>query len=168
MAAQARKRSSMRVTHFSEIEADFIQRVYTMVWCNVATIDHQQRPRSRILHPIWEGSTGWICTHRDSYKSKHLADNPYVSLAYITNFMQPVYADCKTAWITDLAEKRRVWDLFKSTPEPLGFDPAQDFIRPEHDNFGLLKLTPWRIDLVSFPAPSFEEGTRVWINPDQT
>ena len=164
MAAPARKRSSMRVKHFSQIEVDFIQRVHTMVWCNAATIDHQQRPRSRILHPIWEGSTGWIGTHRDSYKSKHLAENPYISLAYITNVMQPVYVDCKTEWIADVAEKRRVWNLFKNAPEPLGFDPARDFFYPEHDNFGLLKLTPWRIDLVSFPAPSFEEGTRVWVN----
>ncbi len=113
---------------------------------------------------MWEGSTGWICTHRDSYKAKHLANNPYVSLAYITNIMQPVYADCKTEWINDLDEKRRVWELFKNTPEPLGFDPAQDFIKPEHENFGLLKLIPWRIDLVTFPAPSFKEGTRVWLN----
>ncbi|MEP6986118.1 MAG: pyridoxamine 5'-phosphate oxidase family protein [Chloroflexota bacterium] len=155
----------MRVNHFTDIEADFIQRVHTMVWCNAATIDEQQRPRSRILHPIWEGATGWICTHRDSYKSKHLAHHPYVSLAYIGNPMQPVYADCKTEWMTDLAEKRRVWNLFKNAPEPLGFDPAQDFIEPEHENFGLLKLTPWRIDLVTFPAPSFNEGTRVWVNP---
>ena len=162
--AITRKRNTLRVTHFSEIEADFIQRVHTMVWCNAATIDDQQRPRSRILHPIWEGSTGWICTHRDSYKTKHLAANPYMSLAYITNIMQPVYADCKAEWMTDLAEKRRVWAVFKHAPEPLGFDPAQDFISPEHDNFGLLKLTPWRIDLVTFPAPSFNEGTRVWLN----
>jgi len=25
-----------------------------------------------------------------------------------------------------------------------------------------LKLTPWRIDLVNFPAESFETGTKVW------
>jgi general stress protein 26 len=148
--------------NFSDIEAEFIQRVHTMVWCNVATIDSQQRPRSRILHPIWEGSTGWIGTHRNSHKSRHLAQNPYVSLAYIANVMKPVYADCTVEWIDDFAEKRRIWELFKATPEPLGYDPAHDFISPDHENYGLLKLTPWRIDLVSFPAPSFEEGTRVW------
>ena len=130
----------MQVTNFSEIEAEFIQRVHTMVWCSVATVDAQQRPRSRILHPIWEGSTGWIATHRNSYKSKHLAQNPYVSLAYITDAFKPVYADCTAAWIDDLAQKRRIWDLFKTTPPPLGYDPAQDFVRPDHENFGLLKL----------------------------
>jgi hypothetical protein len=152
----------MHVTHFSEIEAEFIERVHQMVWCSVATIDSQQRPRSRILHPIWEGSTGWIATHPDSLKAAHLARNPYVSLAYITDAMKPVYADCKSEWVADLDEKRRIWALFKSTPAPLGYDPAQDFISPESERFGLLKLTPWRIDLVTFPAPSFEEGTKVW------
>jgi hypothetical protein len=152
----------MEVKHFSEIEAEFIQRVNRMVWCSVATIDSAQRPRSRILHPVWEGSTGWILTHRSSHKSKHLARNPYMSLAYVGEVMSPVYADCCVEWVEDMAEKVRVWDKVKNLPPPLGFDPAHDFIRPDHENFGLLKLTPWRIDLVSFPAESFEKGTQVW------
>jgi len=152
----------MKIQNFADIETEFIQRVHTMVWCNVATIDSQQRPRSRILHPIWEGAVGWICTHRTSHKSKHLAQNPYVSLAYVKELMTPVYVDCKVEWVDDLEVKRRIWDLFRNTPPPLGFDPAHDFSHVEHENFGLLKLTPWRIDLVTFPAPSFEEGTKVW------
>jgi len=156
----------MNIQQFSEIEAEFIERVHRMVFCAVATIDSQQRPRSRILHPIWEGSTGWIATHPDSHKAGHLARNPYVSLAYITDAMHPVYVDCKAEWIDDLDQKRRVWALFKTAPPPLGYDPAQDFVAPESERFWLLKLTPWRIDLVSFPAPSFAEGTKVWRNPD--
>jgi uncharacterized pyridoxamine 5'-phosphate oxidase family protein len=152
----------MEVANFSDIEAEFILRVHGMVWCSVATVDSQQRPRSRILHPFWEGSTGWIATHRSSHKSRHLAHNPYVSLAYITDIHKPVYVDCRTEWVDNLDIKKRVWELFKNAPPPLGFDPAQDFIRPDHENFGLLKLIPWRIDLVSFPAESFEKGTLVW------
>jgi hypothetical protein len=152
----------LKITDFSTIETEFIRRVHTMVWCSVATIDQKGRPRSRILHPIWEGSTGWIGTHRNSHKSHHLEGNPHVSLAYIADVMKPVYVDCVTQWIDDLGEKQRIWALFKNTPPPLGYDPAHDYISPDHENFGLLKLTPWRIDLVSFPAPSFEEGTQVW------
>ena len=59
----------MRVENFAEIETEFIERVHSIVWCSVATIDSRQRPRSRILHPIWEGATGWIGTHRNSHKS---------------------------------------------------------------------------------------------------
>ncbi len=152
----------MRVEQFSEIEAEFIRRVHTMVWCSAATVDSQQRPRSRILHPIWEGATGWIGTHRNSYKTKHLAQNPHMSLAYIANVMQPAYVECSAAWVDDPEQKQRIWDLFKNAPEPLGYDPAPLFISADHENFGLLKLTPWRIDLVTFPAPSFDEGTKVW------
>lgn len=152
----------MRVQDFSEIEVEFCRRVESMIWCNVATIDSKGRPRSRILHPIWEGAVGWIATSPHSLKAKHLAHHPYLSLAYIADVTKPVYVDCLAVWEQNLAEKQRVWDLFKAPPPPLGFDPAQDFVAPEHEKFGLLKLTPWRIDLVSFPAPSFEEGTQVW------
>jgi uncharacterized pyridoxamine 5'-phosphate oxidase family protein len=151
----------VEVRDFAEIEAEFIKRVHTMVWCSVATIDSQNRPRSRVLHPIWEGKTGWISTHRDSYKQKHLAKNPYVSLAYITEIHRPVYVDCKAEWVDDLEQKRHVWNLFKAAPPPLGYDPATEYKDIELD-FGVLKLTPWRIDLVSFPAENYEKGTQVW------
>ncbi|MBC7871206.1 MAG: pyridoxamine 5'-phosphate oxidase family protein [Chitinophagaceae bacterium] len=155
----------MKISHFSEIETEFIRRVHTMVWCSAATIDNQQRPRSRILHPIWEGPVGWIGTNRNSYKSRHLAQNPHVSLAYIADLTKPVYADCVAEWVDDLAEKQRIWNLFKDAPPPLGYDPASIFFSPDHENFGLLKLTPWRIDLVSFPAESMDKGTLVWHAP---
>ena len=152
----------MDVADFADIEEEFIQRVHTMVWCNAATVDSHGRPRSRILHPIWEGTTGWIGTHRNSYKHKNLANSPYMSLAYITDIMKPVYADVTASWEDDPAQKQRVWDLFANTPPPLGYDPAPDFIHPDHENFGVLKLTPWRIALVTFPAPSHNEGQRIW------
>lgn len=156
----------MKVTDFADIQVEFIQRAHSMVWCNVATIDAHNRPRSRVLHPIWEGATGWIYTHRHSYKARDLAHNPYVSLAYIADPFHPVYADCRAEWIDDLDEKRRIWDLFKSTPEPLGYDPSLAFTTAEDAASGLLRLTPWRIDLVTFPAASMDEGTKVWRNPE--
>lgn len=152
----------MEVKHFSEIEAEFIERVHAMVWCSAATVDSRQRPRSRILHPIWEGSTGWVGTHRNSYKSRRLERNPHISLAYITDIMKPVYVDCTAEWVDDLEQKVRIWNLFKDAPPPLGYDPAPTFGSADHEDFGLLKLTPWRIAIVTFPAPSHEEGQRIW------
>lgn len=151
----------MRVENFKEIETEFIKRVQDAVICNAASIDLQNRPRSRVLHPIWEGTTGWVGTHRHSHKSKHLANNPSLSLAYIKDVMKPVYVDCKTEWIDDDETKQRIWDLFKNTPEPVGYDPAETFGKLD-ENFGVLKLTPWRIELVTFPSPSYEEGVQVW------
>ena len=57
---------------FAEIEPEFRNRIDRMVWAAVATIDTKGRPSTRILHPIWDGRTGWIGTHRNSNKRLHL------------------------------------------------------------------------------------------------
>ena len=49
----------MNVASFADIKEEFNKRVSRIVWCTVATVDTKGRPRSRILHPIWERSTGW-------------------------------------------------------------------------------------------------------------
>ncbi len=144
----------MEIADFAEIQDEFIQRVHTMVWCNVATLDTQNRIRSRVLHPIWEGATGWITTRRHSHKAKHLAHSPYVSLAYIQDIAKPVYVDCTAEWVDDLAQKQSIWNWLTVTPAPLGFDPAPIYKSVDDPNFGLLKLTPWRIELYNFPSAS--------------
>jgi general stress protein 26 len=134
-------------TSFSEIEKAFIERVHSVVWCNVATIDSKNRVRSRVLHPIWEGDTGRIATRRHSLKAQHLARNPYVSLAYIADPAKPVYVDCTAEWDDELAHKQHIWDMFKSAPPPLGYDPEPIYKTVDDPNYGLLKLTPWRIEM---------------------
>ncbi|MCI0856629.1 MAG: pyridoxamine 5'-phosphate oxidase family protein [Chloroflexi bacterium] len=114
----------MEVASFAEIEEEFTARVSRIVWCTVATVDTQGRPRTRILHPIWEGSTGWIATGRHSLKEKHLAANPYLSVSYWDQEHQQVYVDAKAEWQDDQAEKLRIWNLYKDTPAPYGYDPA--------------------------------------------
>jgi general stress protein 26 len=152
-------RKIMDVQEFADLEAEFVARVSKMVWCNLATQDTQNRPRSRIVHPVWEGTAGWIITRRTSHKAKHLAHNPFVSIAYISDIAKPVYVDCSTAWVDDKIEQQRVWDFILNTPEPYGYNPAIStmFKTIEDANFGLLKLTPWRIEVVSFGTP-----TQVW------
>jgi general stress protein 26 len=137
----------MRVASISEIEQEFQARVNKMVLCSFATLDAHNRVRSRILHPLWEGMTGWICTRRGTPKAKHLAHHPYVSLAYIADIEKPVYVDCVAGWEDDADTKRRIWELFRTTPPPVGYDPTPVFGSPDHPNFGLLKVTPWRINL---------------------
>lgn len=150
----------MEVAAFADIESAFLERVHTMVWCNVATIDSQNRPRSRVLHPIWIDGTGWIATRRTSHKAKHITANPYVSLAYVIDFAKPVYADCYAEWDDSAATKQWLWEQFLNAPPPLGYDPAPIFGSVDDPGFGVLKLTPWRIELVQFPEPP-----RVWRNP---
>lgn len=154
----------MEVKDFAEIEAAFLERVNEVVWCTVATVDSKGRPRSRVLHPIWEGQTGWIATTRTSYKARNIANNPHVSLSYVKEITKPTYVDCVAAWVDDLDEKRRIWELYKNAPEPMGYDPAMFWGTYDNEQFGLLKLTPWRIELVTFPAPALD-ASPIWRRP---
>jgi len=156
----------MDVATFAEIQDDFSERVARIVWSTVTTVDRKGRPRSRILHPLWEGSTGWIATGRNSFKSKHIARNPYVSVSYWDQQHQQVHAECRAEWEDDPAEKRRLWQVYKETPPPLGYDlglfwPAG----PDDPNLGLLKLTPWRIELWSLQDMMQGKPSKVWRSP---
>ena len=151
------------VATFAELEDEFMARVKRVVWCTVATVDRKGRPRTRILHPVWEGSTGWIATGRETLKTKHLEKNPYVSLCYWDQQHQQIYADCKAEWVDDMAEKRRIWDLYKGTPPPLGYDPGMIWQNGVDDpTYGLLKLTPWRIELYALQNVMTGAAGAVW------
>jgi general stress protein 26 len=140
----------MQTTDFSTIEPEFHKRIARIVWCTVTTIDRAGRPRSRILHPIWEGTTGWIATGRHTLKTKHLASNNAVSLSYWDQEHQQVYVDADAQWVDDESEKVRIWELFKSTPPPLGYDLGMIWQGGVEDPaYGLLQLTPRRIELYS-------------------
>jgi general stress protein 26 len=145
----------MDVSSFSEIEDKFLDYVNTYVYCNVATVDTKNRPRSRIMHPVWEGSTGWIISWQATLKSKHIANNPHVSLAYFCHDKNyPMYIDCTATWETDRDEMWRVWDYYKVARQPMGFDPEPHFGDIDHEHFGLLKLIPWRIELYTLGKES--------------
>ena len=154
----------MDVASFSDIEQELQARVRRIIWCTVATIDRRGRPRSRILHPIWEGPVCWAATQRQSFKGKHIAHNPYVSLSYWDARQQQVYADCRAEWVDDPMEKRRLWELYKSTPPPVGYDLSMFFGSVDGPNYGLLKLTPWRIELSSLPDMMSRIPNKVWRN----
>jgi len=153
------------VASFADIQDELQARVERIIWCTFGTVDRRGRPRSRILHPIWEGSTCWAATGRQSFKGKHIAHNPYVSLTYWDAQQQQVYADCRAEWVDDPAERLRVWELYKNTPAPVGYDLAMFFGAPDSTNYGLLKLTPWRIELWSLPDMMKGVPNKVWRNP---
>ena len=153
----------MDVQSFEEIKDEFERRVRRTVWCSVATVDRKGRPRSRILHPIWEGPTGYIGTGPDTLKAKHLAANPYVSLSYWDPQHEQVYVDARAEWVADAAERRRIWELFKATPEPYGYDPAMIWKDgPDSPAFGVLKLTPWRIEVWALKDMATGQESKVW------
>jgi general stress protein 26 len=152
---------------FAEIEAEFNRRIARTVWCTVATVDRAGNPRTRILHPIWEvvegKPVGYIATGRHSLKEKHVARNPYVSLSYWDPKQEQVYVEARADWADDPAEKQRIWELYKSTPPPLGYDPGMIWpTGPQAEDFGVLRLTPWRVELWSLEALAKRETPQVW------
>jgi general stress protein 26 len=137
----------MRVESFAEIENALIERAHRAVWCTLATVDAHGRPRTRIVHTIWDGQTGWATTRRGTPKLDDLAANPRVSLAYTSDLLHPVYADCLAWWVDDPSSKRRVWELFLAAPSPLGFDPGSMFGSVDDPGYGVLKFEPYRVSL---------------------
>ncbi len=134
-----------------DVAPRFVEMAHRIVWCTVATVDSGNRPRTRILHPIWaydgERLTGWIATSPHSPKAAHLEHRPEVSLTYWDASQDTCTADCTTAWELDEDSRRAGWDRFANGPEPVGYDPRiiPDWTDPMADAFGILRLDPHRL-----------------------
>lgn len=129
----------------------FIELAHRIVWCSAATVDTQGRPRSRILHPIWQWDgaqlVGWIATGPTPTKRAHLAAHPFVSLNYWAPSHDTCVAECRAAWAFDDATRTMVWNLFRDAPPPVGYDPAivPGWDGPTAPAFAALRLEPWRL-----------------------
>jgi hypothetical protein len=131
---------------------------HQIVWCTVATVDRAGRPRSRILHPYWtwDGTQleGWIGTMQTPLKQAHLERSPYVSCSYWAPSQDTAVAECRADWMLDEQTRTPVWTFFKSTPEPLGYDPGSIGVpgwdSPTSPGFVVLRLRPWRVRV--FPS----------------
>jgi hypothetical protein len=99
---------------YEDIAAELARRIDRTVWCSMATVDRERRVRSRIVHPLWDGRVGWLLTERHSPKARDVDGNPWLSLTYIDSAQEQVHVDCRTEWESRPAEKRRLWDWFKS------------------------------------------------------
>lgn len=134
----------------------FVEMAHRIVWCSVATVDGQGRPRSRILHPIWrwdgEQLIGWIGTGPTPTKRAHLEAHPYMSLNYWTPSQDTCVAECRAALVFDDEARTMVWNLFKHAPSPVGYDPAivPSWDEPTTPSFAAIRLEPWRLHV--FPG----------------
>lgn len=139
------------MTELATIAPAFVNTAHRIVWATVATVDRDNAPRTRILHPIWEWDgaslTGWIATTPHSPKAQDLAHNPMVSLTYWDPSQDVATAECATSWITDDRGRHRAWERFASAPEPVGYDPSMipAWTDADADAFGVLELAPQRL-----------------------
>jgi len=151
------------VSSWEEIAPDFHRITGRIVWCTVTTVDGKGRPRARILHPVWDGQTGWIATGRESFKAKHIAKNPFISCSYWDQKHEQAYAECQASWADDQATRDRVWDLVKNAPPPVGYDPGLFWKGgPSDPGFGALRLEPWRVEVWSLQEMVQGTPSRVW------
>lgn len=148
------------------VQMEFIERAHRIVWCTVATVGPDHRPRSRILHPIWEYDdrlTGWIVTRATPVKVRHLAQSPYLSCSYWEPGHEVAVADCAAEWVRDAATRQRVWELYRDAPPPLGYDFWSVFPDgPSGESPSLLRLTPYRLRLADVETLSGRKAVSVW------
>jgi hypothetical protein len=140
------------MTTIEETAPAFIEMAHRIVWATVATVDGQRRPRSRILHPywLWDGAelVGWVATSPTPEKRENLEASPYASVTYVASSHDTCTAECEITWAFDDSTRREVWELFRDTPAPVGYDPAivpawSD--GPTSPAFAALRLDPWRL-----------------------
>ncbi len=150
------------MTAFNEIAPAFVEMAHSIVWCTAATVDAKGRPRSRVLHPIWEWDddnlTGWIMTGPTPIKLAHLEASPHLSCNYWTQNHDTCVAECRAQWANDATTKQMVWDRFANGPAPVGYDPSiiPGWDNPESPGFAVLKLDPWRLRVM--PGAVMMEG----------
>jgi uncharacterized pyridoxamine 5'-phosphate oxidase family protein len=153
----------MNLVSLEEILPEFTERVSRIVWAQMATVDSKGRPRVRVVHVLWDETTGFLTTAPGSPKLKHLANNPNVSIGYWDPVQTTVMVECLATVIDDVAEKARVFELCRSTPEPYGFDPSFWGGTPDNPGFALVRLDPWQIELAGYPT-LWDWESKVWNN----
>ncbi|WP_199254021.1 pyridoxamine 5'-phosphate oxidase family protein [Mycolicibacterium mengxianglii] len=153
------------MTSLDRIAPAFVEMAHTIVWASVATVDTDCRPRSRVLHPIWEWDgaqlTGWIATEPTRIKLTHIAAHPDVSINYWTPSHDTCSAEAAVEWVLDDAGRTELWERFKNGPAPVGYDPAilpsLDGGGPTSEKFAGWKLTPTRLRVM--PGTVMTQGS---------
>jgi hypothetical protein len=165
------------MTQLSEAAPSFVEMAHRIVWCSVATVDRAGRPRTRILHPIWEWDgerlVGWVGTSPTRVKRGHLGRAPFASCSYWLPSHDFAIAECRAELVFDDDVRTRVWNLFKAAPPPLGYDPGAlkvpGWETPTSPGFVAMRLEPWRLRLL--PGESFlkggSAGAIVWAEDGQ-
>ncbi|CAN5787625.1 pyridoxamine 5'-phosphate oxidase family protein [soil metagenome] len=140
----------------------FVSMAHRIVWCSAATVGLDGRPRSRVLHPIWEWDgdalKGWIATSPQSPKATELQTVPALSLNYWAPNHDTCTADCAAEFESDPAAVAAGWRRFAEGPAPVGYDPAiiPGWEDPESPGFGVLRLAPHRLRVM--PGTVITEG----------
>src|SRR3954470_21495415 len=118
---------------------EFVAIAHRIVWCTVATVDQRNRPRSRVMHPVWfqddQGLHALASARPTPLKRAHLAHSPYVSCSYWDPAHDVAVADCRAEWVV---ERRAAWERVASLARPARggarwYPPPAGRLRPRDD-----------------------------------
>lgn len=143
-----------RQVSYPEIRDDAAAIIGDIVYCTMITVDKLGRPRSRVLIVVWEldgdRPVGWLGTYKTPLKAAHIAHNPHVTTSYWNPRQNVVAVDSVADWDNDPDTAARVWDLYRvGSPRGNGYDPAQFWTGPADPKFHVMRLEPWRIQVLT-------------------
>ncbi len=157
------------VAGIDEVAPAFAAMANRLVYCSLATVDSRGRPRSRMVHTLWEWDgtrlLGWVGRLATPLKRAHVARNPYVSCGFWEGMdsYDTCTAECRAELLLDEASRHEGWERFVSAPPPLGYDPAT--VLPEWSDgpsspaWGVMRLEPWHLHV--FPGEYARSGGAV-------
>src|SRR5262245_44001739 len=147
----------------------FMATAERVVYCSLATVDRRGRPRSRVVHAVWErtdaGETlvGWVGSRPTPFRRAHIARTPFASCFYWVPAHDVAVAECRVSWIEDDQGRRDAWERLSATPAPMGYDPAPIWPGgPTGDDFVALRLEPRRVQAKGAAAMAAGEPYLGW------
>jgi hypothetical protein len=151
------------VPHFGDLEAEFNTYIGSINYATMVTVDAENRPRTRVLIPVWEKvdrqPLGWLATYRTPIKEAHIAGNPHTNFSYWAPGNNSVAIDTIATWDTAPLTKEHVWDLYRKTsPRGAGYPLDNFWIAPSDPQLHVLRLTPWRIQVIR----GIDLRSRIW------
>ncbi|GAA3726794.1 pyridoxamine 5'-phosphate oxidase family protein [Salinactinospora qingdaonensis] len=169
----------MTTDSFADTAPAFAEMANRMVYATLTTVDRRGRPRARIVHTLWEWDgtslVGWVGSMVTPMKQAHLRNNPYVSCNYWDGVeaYDTCVAECRAELLLDERSKREGWERFRSTPPPLGYDPAiiPGWDSPDSPTWGVMRLAPWflRVFPGEYAKTNGQRGqVRTWRDPAES
>lgn len=143
----------------ADLVDDLAEIVNRIIWSTVSTTDRHGRPRTRVMHPVWNIKptevTGLVGSRPTPVKKAHLARSPWLTCAYWSPDHDAAFLDCHAEWTTD---KDAAWARLAADYDPLTVWPSG---RTSSD-FGALVLVPYRIQIVRAANMATGKPTPMW------
>jgi general stress protein 26 len=145
---------AQRVSTFDDIRRGFLAYIADIRYCTMVTVDSANRPRARVMLPIWEivddHPVGWLAVYRTPVKAAHLARNPNSTYSYWSPRQDAVHIDAISSWVDDAEAKAYAWNVYcAGSPAGVGYDPIGFWPGgPTDPSYHLIRIDPWRIQLV--------------------